>query len=81
MRGDGRRHVGARDLDVLHGVARGDVLEHDFELREALDQRAERLLEECLFAVEDIDRRVGGLAVHQERQPDFLHSFERVEAA
>ena len=48
---------GAGDLDELHRLARGDVLEHDLQAGEALDQRAEHLLDERLLAVEHVDRR------------------------
>ena len=81
VRRDGGGDVGAGHFDVLHGIARRDVLEHHLELREALDERSERLLDERLLAVEDINRRIGRLAVHQQRHAELLHLLERMEAA
>jgi len=37
VRGDRRRDVRTGDLDVLHRVSSGDVLEHDLELGKAID--------------------------------------------
>jgi hypothetical protein len=65
----------------LHRVARGDVLEHDLQLGEALHGRPEHLVDEGFFPVEHIHRRVGRFAVHQQRQAELLHFLQRVEAA
>src|SRR5882762_2564067 len=81
VRGDRRRDVRTGDLDVLHRVSGGDVLEHDLELGKAIDGGAEDFLDEGLLAVENVDRRVGRFAMDQQRHADFRHFFEGVEAA
>ena len=81
VRGDRRGDVVSRDFHVLHRLARGDVLQHYLEIAEARNHRAEDLFDEGLLAVEDVDVRVGGFAVHQQRQAELLHLLQRVEAA
>ncbi len=73
MRGDRRRDVRSTGSDKRGGIAGRDVLENDLETRIAHQQRLQHALDEHLFAVEDVDRRVGYLAMHQQRQPSFLH--------
>jgi hypothetical protein len=81
MHRDRRRDVRPGDLDELRRLARGDVLEHHLEPREALEHRTQRFLDERLLAVEHVDRRVGRFAVHQQRQAELLHLLQRMEAA
>ena len=77
LRGDGGPDIGRRSRHVLHGLARRDVLEHHLEKRQALNQRHQCALDEYLLAIEYIDRRVGDLAMHQERNPKLGHRFKR----
>jgi hypothetical protein len=72
---------GPGDLDVLHRIARGDVLQHDLQAAEALDDRAQHLVDEGLFRSKTSIRRVGGLAVDQQRQAELLHFLQCSEAA
>jgi hypothetical protein len=47
------------------------VLEHDLQVAAPREQRAQVPVDEHRLAVEDVDLRVGDLAVHQQRQAAF----------
>jgi hypothetical protein len=53
------------------------VLEHDAQAGEAAPQRQQHLVDEAALAVEDVDLRIGDLAVDQQRQVLALHRFQR----
>src|SRR5690606_39937415 len=61
------------EFDRLLG---GDVLKHDLEPGEAGQQGSQHGVEEDRLAIEDVDRRVGHLAVHQQRQRSEEHTSE-----
>ena len=77
VRGDGGAGKQVALLHVLHGFARGDVLQHDLEFREIAPQGYELLLDEHRLAVEHIDTGVGDLAVHQQRHAGALQRLQR----
>ena len=64
MRGDRRRQRLTRRLDKLHGIARGDVLEHHLQSRHAFNDAAQHAVDEHVLAVEDVDVARGHFAVH-----------------
>ena len=76
MRGDGGGHVGRRGADEIDGVAGGDVFQHHAQGRKFFTQRQQVTLDEDALAIEDVDRRIGDLAVHQQRQLMFLHRLQ-----
>ncbi len=71
-RGDVRTGVG----DEGGGVGRRDMLEDDPQLGQAAGERREHPVDEHRLAVEDVDIRVGDLAVDEERHPAPGHRFE-----
>ena len=77
VRGDRGGHVRAGLGDILRRVAGGDVLEDDLQLGEGIAQRLHHLLDEASLAVEDIDGRIGHLAVDQQQQALALHHLQR----
>ena len=52
------------------------MLEHDLQVRQARAQRDQHGLDEYGFAVEDIDLRIGDLAMDQQRHADFRHPLQ-----
>lgn len=56
------------------------MLEHHLEARQRAAQRLHHAIDEHLLAVEQVDRRIRHLAVHEQRHPDFLHRLERLRA-
>lgn len=63
-------------LDEAHGVAGGDVLDHDAQAVEALEEASEGLLEEDSLTLEDVAVGIDAFPVDQERQPARLHRLE-----
>ena len=59
-----------------HRIGRGHMLEHDFQFREVRDHAGKHLVDEDSLPVEDIDLRVGHLAMNQQRHADALHGFQ-----
>ena len=55
------------------------MLENHTQSREALDHTGQLLVDEAFFTVEHIHFGAGHLAVHQQRQTDLGHGFERRE--
>jgi hypothetical protein len=53
------------------------VLEHHLQLGKVAPQRLHHALDEHRLAVEQVDRRVGHLAVHQQQQALALHRLQR----
>ena len=80
VRGKGAGDVRPHRLDELHALPRGDVLEHQAQPREALQERCQHALDEDPLAVEDVHLGVGRLAVHQQRQAGFLHARQHLMA-
>ena len=76
VRGDGGGRESACALHILRGLARGDVLEDDFELGKIAAQRDQLLVDEHRFAVKQIDVGRSDFAVHQQEQPGTLHGFQ-----
>ena len=76
---DGGPDIAAGSLDELHGVARGDVLEHHFKAWETLGDTAELLIDEVLFAIEDVNFRARHFAMDQQRQANLGHGLEHRE--
>ncbi len=81
LRRDGGGDAGACATNELNGRAGADVLEHDAQPRKSLAQRGEHRLDEAGLAVEDIDARIGDLAVHQQWQVRLHHGVERLRPA
>jgi hypothetical protein len=54
LRRDGRANPCARTAHELHGLLRGDVLEHDAQLGKTLHHRLEHLVYEPRLAIEHI---------------------------
>ena len=77
VRGDRGGGVGTGAGDVLRGILGGDVLEHHLQLGEVAPQRHHHLVDEHRLAVEQVHRRVGDLAVHQQQQTGALHRLQR----
>ncbi|GBF31451.1 hypothetical protein MnTg04_01412 [bacterium MnTg04] len=65
VRGDGGSDSLARSQHEVNRVRRGDVFENDPQARKLVGQRRQGLVDKRFFTVEDIDRGVGGLAMHQ----------------
>jgi len=78
---DRRRDARRRRAHELDRFARGGVLQHHAQPREAGNQRRQDLLDEHALPVEHVDFRVGDFAVHQERHAVLLHGFQRAVAA
>ncbi len=68
--GDARR---MRPHDV-GGLRRRHVFDNGFQAGVPFKERQQRPLHEHRFAVENIDRRIGGLAMDQHRHADLLHT-------
>ena len=64
---------GIRLGDVLGGLLGCDVLEDNFQFGEIAPQPNQLGVDEDRLAVEQVDVRVGHLAVHQQRQARTLH--------
>ena len=64
--------LGAHEID---GVGRGDVLQYHLEGREVGEQGRQGALDKNRLAIEDVDVRVGHLAVDEERHADLLHAL------
>ncbi len=76
---DGRGDSGPSLFNESNCLFGRDMLEHDFELRIAIDDPEERFFEEALLAIENIDFPVcvsEELAVDREYETAFCHSFE-----
>src|SRR5690606_637670 len=76
MGGDGGADGGRSGLDEGGGVTGGDVFEHHFQAREALDHARQMFIDKALLAVEHVDFRAGHFTVHQQRQANLGHGFE-----
>ena len=76
MRGDRRREIRRRSATYCDRLLGGDVLEHDAQFGQPAAQRVEHPVDEHRLAVEDIDLRVGHLAVDQQRHADLRHALE-----
>ena len=81
----GEHHVigrdGAADLrrgafDEIDAVFGRQMLQDEAQLRKLLDPFREMPVDERLLPVEDIDVRIGILAVHQERHVDLFHALQ-----
>src|SRR3546814_955240 len=72
--GAGARAALAHEVDRL---GRGDVLADDAQFGEVAAERDGGALDEHRLAVEDVDLRVGHLAVDEERHVDTLHPLDR----
>ena len=77
MCGDRRRDVLARRCDELGGIGRRDVLEHDAQPRPPCQQGLQHRFDEDVLAVEDVDRRIGNFAMHEQRHARLFHLGER----
>ena len=66
--GDGGGGQVAALAHEVHAFRGGDVLEHDTQRREPFANVVQVAVDEHPLAVEDVDFRLGHLAVHQERQ-------------
>ena len=80
MRGDGRGGVLIRLRHILGGLRRGDVLHNDFELRILRAQWFQDPLDKHGFAVKNINLAIRDFAMHQQRQTQGLHFFQRPRA-
>src|SRR5439155_6312329 len=67
MRGDGGSNGPRGSADEIDGILGGDVLEHDLEAGNAVDQGCQDALDEDSLAVEHVDLGVRRFAVDQER--------------
>ncbi|MPL73085.1 hypothetical protein SDC9_18878 [bioreactor metagenome] len=76
MRGDRRAEVFALAAHIVHTILGGDVLHHHPQPRGGAAHRVEHALDEHRLAVEDVDGRVGDLAMHAQRQADLGHRLE-----
>ena len=76
MRRDRPAHIVALRADIIDAVLRRDVLHHDTQAGDALAQRVEHALDEHGLAVENVDLRIGDLAMNAKRQADFGHALE-----
>ena len=73
---------GARTVHEVERGARGDVLEHDAQLQVPGRERRQHRLDEARLALEDVDLRVGHLAMHLQHHADLGHARQRrVDAA
>ena len=75
----GRQPVGTRP-DEVDGFPGGDVLEDDLQLGVALQQWREHPFDERRLPIEDVDPRVGNLAMYLQGQPHLGHGRERLIA-
>ena len=78
MRGDRCRNGRRRRSNEFRRILGGDVFHHHLELGKALGQREQHGIDEDLLAIEQVDRRIGDFAMHQQRQADALHLGQRV---
>ena len=77
VRRDRRGDVRPGAFDEGHRLGGGDMLEDDLQRREVADQPGEHALDEHRLAVEDVDLRIGDLAMDQQRHADPLHRLQR----
>ena len=77
LRCNGGADAGSCAGDELHGLARRDVLEHDFQSRETFCDAYQHAVDEDAFAVEYVDLGIGHLTVNLEDQSAFLHGGQR----
>ena len=76
MRRDGGGEAGVGGKHNVHRLFRCGVLQNDAQGREAGAQRNEHPLDEHRLAVEDIDRRIGDLAMDEQRHVGRLHRLQ-----
>jgi hypothetical protein len=72
--------IGAAGHDEVDAVPGGDVFEHQLQCREIAQQRKQHGIDEHRLAIEDIHRRIGDFAMHQQRQAERLHARQRGRA-
>ena len=77
MRSDGRHHIVARRGDKLGGRAGRDVFKNDAQPGAAPQQGLHHRIDEDALPVENVDRRIGHLAMHQQRHATPLHFRQR----
>src|SRR3546814_15157046 len=71
-RGDGRGRVG----DEAGRLGGGDMFQNDLQRRKIAYQLGERALDEHRLTVEDVDVRLGDLAMDEPRPADRLHPVQ-----
>ena len=76
VRGDRRRQPPRPAAHEIHRLFGGDMFENDGQLGELTEQRFQNPLDEHRFPIEDIDARIGHLAMHQKRHAGLLHDLE-----
>ena len=76
VRRDRGCHVGRCVTHEVHRVAGGDVFQHHAQLWEPFAQRQQVALDEHALAIEDVDGRIGHLAMQQQRQFVALHRLD-----
>ena len=76
MGGDRGRGPVCGLADEVDRVARGDVFEDHAQAGKTLTQGQQIALDEDALAVEDVDRRVGDLAMQQQRNIVLLHRLD-----
>jgi len=76
LRRDGGGNAGPGCIDELHGASRRDVLEHNFQFREASEQRLEHRVDEMRFAIKHIDLGLRRFTVNQQGHTDFFQVGE-----
>lgn len=74
---DGRRHRAFGLTHIGHPFCRCQMLEHDLQCRISLTQGPHHLIDKDRLAIKQIDRRIGDLAMHQQRHPTALHGIQR----
>ena len=68
VRSQCRADSSVRFLNELHGCSCGRMLKNHSQLGEALKEWAQHGVDEMSFPIEDVDLRIGGFSVHQQRQ-------------
>ncbi len=77
LRRDRRGDAGPRGADEFHGCRCRNVLEDDLEAGYMLDDARQYFVDERVFAIEDVHRGVGHLAMHLQHETKLGHGFER----
>jgi len=73
MSRDCGRHIGPGRFDESSAIGGGQVLEHNLQVRMAVQQGFQLALDEYRFTVKDIHLGVGHLAMHQQGQSGLSH--------
>ena len=80
LRRDGAGDVGTAVENEFHALLRGDVLHDNLQIGEIRVERLQRGLHKRGFTIENVNARIGRLAVNAQRHVEFRHLALRITA-